>query len=310
MEFSHKPVLLDECISGLNIRPDGIYIDGTAGGGGHSLAIAEKLTSGRLIAMDRDPEAICAAKKRLSKFSDRVLFLNRKFSEMGEAVRELGISGVNGILLDIGVSSYQIDNPERGFSYMADAPLDMRMDQNCGLTAADIVNGYPSGEIEKILYEYGEERWAKRIAAFIVDKRENGRINTTFELNEIIRKAVPAGARADGSHPSKRTFQALRIAVNNEMGELNSALECGTEILAPGGRFCVITFHSLEDRAVKRFFAEKAKGCVCPPQFPVCVCNQKPTLIQVTRKPLEATAEELENNPRSHSAKLRIAEKI
>ena len=309
MEFSHKPVLFDECMTGLNIRPDGVYVDGTAGGGGHSYGIAERLITGRLISFDRDREAITAAGKKLESLKERVTLINREFSHMADALNELGINSVDGILLDIGVSSYQLDNPERGFSYMSDARLDMRMNRENPLTAYDIVNGYSEKEIEDIIFKYGEDRWARRIAQFIVSEREKAPIETTFELNEVIKKAIPAKARADG-HPSKRTFQALRIAVNNELGELEDALEAGNKLLAPGGRFCIITFHSLEDRIVKQFFAQKAKGCTCPPQLPVCVCGKKPELKLISRKPIEATQEELIENSRSHSAKLRIAEKL
>ena len=311
MEFIHKPVLLDECITGLNIKPDGIYIDGTAGGGGHSFAIAQRLTAGgRLFAFDRDKEAIAAATERLAPFADRVTLINREFSQMADAVKDYGITGVDGILLDIGVSSYQLDNRERGFSYMGNAPLDMRMDQSAPVTAADIVNTYPEREIENIIYTYGEERWARRIAQFIAQERQIKPIETTFDLNEIINKAIPKKAREANSHPSKRTFQALRIAVNDELGELTGALEAGCGLLNSGGRFCVITFHSLEDRIVKQFFTQKVKGCICPPEIPVCVCGRKPELTLVSHKPITAAQDELSENPRSHSAKLRVAEKI
>lgn len=310
MDFLHKPVLFESCMEGLNIRPDGIYIDGTAGGGGHSSGIAERLTTGHLYALDRDKEAIAAAAIRLASYGERVTLVNREFSQMAQVAEETGIIKVDGILLDIGVSSYQLDNPERGFTYMADAPLDMRMRREQTFSAYDIVNTYSEKEIEDILFTYGEERWAKRIARFILEARKESPIETTFALNDIIRRAIPSKARADGSHPSKRTFQALRIVVNNELGELEEALEAGCRLLAPGGRFCVITFHSLEDRIVKRFFAEKAKGCTCPPEFPVCVCGKKPELRLVSRKPIEAGETELNENSRSHSAKLRIAEKL
>lgn len=310
MEFSHEPVLFDACMEGLNIRPDGVYIDGTAGGGGHSFGIAQRLTSGRLYAFDRDREAIAAATRKLSPYLDRVTFINREFSQMGIAAAEQGIAGVDGILLDIGVSSYQLDNPERGFTYMADAPLDMRMRREQTLSARDIVNTRSERDLRDILFTYGEERWAGRIARVIVEERGKKPIETTFELNDIIRRAIPPKARADASHPSKRTFQALRIVVNNELGELTDALEAGTKLLNPGGRFCVITFHSLEDRIVKQFFAAQAKGCTCPPDFPVCVCGKKPTLRLITRKPIEADEDELARNIRSHSAKLRVAEKV
>lgn len=310
MEFSHQPVLFTECMNGLSLRPDGVYIDGTAGGGGHSSGIASALSSGHLYAFDRDSEALAAAKKKLSSYEANVTLLHREFSQMEQAMAEQGVTAVDGILLDIGVSSYQLDNPERGFTYMAEAPLDMRMRREQAFSAYDIVNTYSEKEIEDILFTYGEERWARRIAQFIVAAREKKPLETTFELNEIIRRAVPAKARADGSHPSKRTFQALRIVVNNELGELSEALEAGCRLLRPGGRFCVITFHSLEDRIVKRFFAQKEKGCVCPPELPVCVCGRKPELKLIGRKPVEASERELNENPRSHSAKLRVAEKL
>ena len=309
MEFVHKPVLFDPCMEGLNIRPDGIYIDGTAGGGGHSYGIAQRLTTGHLYAFDRDKEAIAAASGRLAPFGERVTFVNREFSQMAQAMEEYGVTKVDGILLDIGVSSYQLDNPERGFTYMADAPLDMRMRREQTLTAYHVVNTYPEKELADILFTYGEERWAKRIARLILEEREKAPIQTTFALNDIIRRAVPAKARAEGSHPSKRTFQALRIVFNNELGELTDGLEAGCGLLAPRGRFCIITFHSLKDRAVKQFFAKKARGCTCPPEFPVCVCGKKPELTLVNRKPIEADEDEQKENSRSHSAKLRVAEK-
>ncbi len=310
MEFLHKSVLFDACMEGLNIRPDGIYIDGTAGGGGHSFGIASRLTTGHLYAFDRDREALAAAKQKLSPYEKNVTLVNREFSHMAAVAEEYGLAGVDGILLDIGVSSYQLDNPERGFTYMADAPLDMRMRREQTLSAYDIVNTYSEEEIGDILFTYGEERWAKRIARFIGEARKEAPVETTFQLNDLIRRAIPAKARVDGSHPSKRTFQALRIVVNNELGELTEALEAGCGLLNPGGRFCIITFHSLEDRIVKQFFAGKAKGCTCPPEFPVCVCGKKPELALVGRKPITADQAELDGNPRSHSAKLRIAEKL
>lgn len=311
MEFSHKSVLMNECIEGLNIKPDGIYIDGTAGGGGHSYEIASKLTAGgKLYALDRDKEAVAAASERLKPFSERATVINANFSEIASVVNELKLPRVDGILMDIGVSSYQLDNPERGFSYNHDAPLDMRMSREQETSAATVINEYTEFELEDIIWKYGEERWAKRIARFIVEERNIKPIETTFELNEIIKKAVPAGARRDGPHPSKRTFQAIRIAVNNELGELETALNDGIELLSDGGRFAVITFHSLEDRIVKNMFAQRVRGCICPPDMPVCVCGKKPELKLVNRKPIVAGKDELEENPRSRSAKLRIAEKI
>ncbi len=310
MEFSHEPVLLQECIEGLAIRPDGVYLDGTAGGGGHSFEIAKRLTSGRLIALDRDEEAVRAASARLAPLGERATVLRCNFSTMAEATRRIGVHEVDGILLDIGVSSYQLDNPARGFSYNHDAPLDMRMAQDQPLTAYQIVNGYSEQALADLIFTYGEERWAKRIAAFIVQARQTAPIETTFQLNAVIKQAVPAGARRDGPHPSKRTFQAIRIAVNDELGELRRAVEEGISLLRPGGRFCIITFHSLEDRIVKQAFAQAAKGCTCPPQLPVCVCGNKPQIRLVTRKPVVASEEELARNPRSRSAKLRVAEKL
>ncbi len=311
MEFSHKSVLLDECIEGLNIKPNGIYIDGTAGGGGHSYEIAARLTKGgKLYALDRDKEAVAAAKERLKPFADRAKVINANFSQIADVARELNLPRLDGILMDIGVSSYQLDNPERGFSYNHDAPLDMRMSRQQETSAFTVINEYTEFEIAEIIWKYGEERWAKRIAQFIAEARKNKPIETTFELNEIIKKAVPAGARRDGPHPSKRTFQAIRIAVNNELGELETALNDGIDLLSEGGRFAVISFHSLEDRIVKNIFAGKVKGCICPPELPVCICGKKPTLKLVNRKPIEAGKEELEENPRSRSAKLRVAERI
>lgn len=311
MEFSHKSVLLDECIEGLNIKPDGIYIDGTAGGGGHSYEIAARLTAGgKLYALDRDKEAVAAATERLKPFAERAAVINANFSEIASVVKDLKLPRLDGILMDIGVSSYQLDNPDRGFSYNHDAPLDMRMSREQEMSAATIINEYTEFEISDIIWKYGEERWAKRIAQFIAEERKIKPIETTFELNEIIKKAVPAGARRDGPHPSKRTFQAIRIAVNNELGELETALNDGIELLSEGGRFAVITFHSLEDRIVKNIFAERVKGCVCPPEMPVCVCGKKPELKLVNRKPIIASADELEENPRSRSAKLRVAERL
>ena len=309
MDFKHISVLLQETIEGLDIKPEGIYADGTLGGGGHSLEIVKQLTSGRLICMDRDGEAIEAAKERLSGHEGKISFVRSNFDRFGQVLDELGISGVDGIVLDLGVSSYQLDTPERGFSYNHDAPLDMRMDARCERTAADIVNGASEEELIRILRVYGEERFAGRIAGIIVKEREKGKIQTTFELNEIVRRAIPNKFRRDGGHPSKRTFQAVRIAVNGELDSLESALGVMIERLNFGGRLCVITFHSLEDRIVKNAFKTARDPCTCPPDFPVCVCGKKSLGRVVTNKPVLPSEEEMVKNPRSKSAKLRIFER-
>ncbi len=311
VNFSHEPVMLGEVMDSLSIKPDGIYIDGTAGGGGHSSAIAERLTTGRLIAIDRDPEAIAAAGTRLARFGDRAKVVRANFSEMDRVCADEGVSAVDGILLDLGVSSHQLDTPERGFSYISDAPLDMRMDTDAPLSAADVVNGYPREKLERIIHEYGEERFASRIAAKICEAREVAPIRTTGELVALIRSAMPAVAvRTAEHHPAMRTFQAIRIEVNGELEIIGPTVRRAVSLLAPGGRLAVITFHSLEDRRVKQTYAELARGCICPPDFPVCVCGHKPEIRTVTKKPITATAEELKRNPRSHSAKLRVAEKL
>ncbi len=310
MDFSHKPVLLSECIEALQIKPNGIYVDGTAGGGGHSYFIAEKLTTGRLIAIDRDTDAIAAATERLKPFGDRVTIVNSNFSQMDFVIKDLGIEKVDGILLDLGVSSYQLDTPERGFSYQYDAPLDMRMSKTGQLSAREIVNTYSLRELEIIIRDYGEEKFARRISQFILSSRERAPIETTFELTQVIKAAVPVAARRDGPHPSKRTFQALRIAVNGELDALSSGLEAAIHLLNPQGRLAVISFHSLEDRIVKQRFVAAATGCVCAKDAPICVCGKKPLAKIISRKPIEASDLELENNPRSRSAKLRILEKI
>jgi 16S rRNA (cytosine1402-N4)-methyltransferase len=310
VDFSHKPVLLSECIEALHIRPDGVYVDGTAGGGGHSYYIAEKLTTGRLIAIDCDTDAIKAATERLKSFGNQVTFISSNFSQMDFVLKDLGIDKVDGILLDLGVSSYQLDTPERGFSYNHDAPLDMRMSQTQQLSAKDIVNTYSLRDIEVIIRDYGEEKFARRIAQFIVSTREKALIETTFELTQVIKAAVPAAARRDGPHPSKRTFQALRIAVNSELESLSFGLEAAIHLLNPQGRLAVISFHSLEDRIVKQKFVAASKGCICAKDAPICVCGMKPVVKLISKKPIGATDEELENNPRSRSAKLRIIEKI
>lgn len=306
-ESSHTPVLLHESIESLRIKPDGVYVDLTLGRGGHSAAIAEKLSTGRLLCFDRDRDAIDEAAARLARFGDKVTLIKSDFREVAGRLAERGISSVDGILMDLGVSSPQLDDAERGFSYMKDAPLDMRMDRGSELSAADIVNNWDYEELRRIIYEYGEERYASSIASRIVSSRP---VHTTLQLSEIIKSAMPAKALREKQHPAKRTFQAIRIAVNDELGALQEALEAGERLLSPGGRIAVITFHSLEDRIVKKFFADKAKGCVCPPDFPVCVCGHKPTLKVVYRKPVLPTENELRDNPRSRSAKLRVAEKL
>lgn len=306
MEFAHIPVLLEQCLDGLDIKPDGIYFDGTCGGAGHSREIAKRLTTGRLVGIDRDPDAVAVASERLSGLPAQVVRGN--YSEIKQIADDLGICGADGILLDLGVSSYQLDNAERGFSYHNDAPLDMRMSKE-GTSARDIVNEYSKEQLTKILYEYGEEKFAPRIAETIIKRRSEKPVETTTELADIVRDSIPAKFRRD-KNPCKKTFQAIRIAVNCEFDHLDRALDEGFELLKPGGRFCIITFHSLEDRIVKQRFAGWCKGCTCPPDFPVCVCGNKPKGKLVCRKPLEASEEELEANPRSRSAKLRIIEKL
>ena len=299
-------MLLEQCLDGLDIKPDGIYFDGTCGGAGHSREIAKRLTTGRLIGIDRDPDAVAVASERLSGLPAQVVRGN--YSEIKQIADDLGICGADGILLDLGVSSYQLDNAERGFSYHNDAPLDMRMSKE-GTSARDIVNEYSKEQLTKILYEYGEEKFAPRIAETIIKRRSEKPVETTTELADIVRDSIPAKFRRD-KNPCKKTFQAIRIAVNCEFDHLDRALDEGFELLKPGGRFCIITFHSLEDRIVKQRFAGWCKGCTCPPDFPVCVCGNKPKGKLVCRKPLEASEEELEANPRSRSAKLRIIEKL
>ena len=309
-EFKHKPVLLDECLSGLNIRPDGVYVDGTLGGAGHSLEICRRLTTGRLIGVDRDEVALRAAAERLKPFADRVTTVHSNFCEINTILDGLGLDGVDGMLFDLGVSSPQLDDASRGFSYMADAPLDMRMDRDQSLTAYEIVNNWPREELKSILYEYGEERCAPQIAAAIERVRTDHPIETTLELVDIIRSAMPPSALREKQHPAKRSFQAIRIAVNDELGAVRQGMEAAIDHLNPGGRLVVITFHSLEDRIVKNVFQDAAKGCTCPPSFPVCVCGHKPKIKILTKKPIIATREEVEENPRSRSAKLRVAERV
>ncbi len=307
---AHIPVLLSECIEGLNIRPDGTYVDGTLGRGGHSAKIAARLTTGRLIGIDRDATAIKEAGERLGGVSARLDLVHGNFRDLGSILDGLGIERADGMLFDLGVSSPQLDDGSRGFSYMRDAPLDMRMDRDDALTARDIVNGWSEAELRKIFFEYGEERYSQRIAAAIVKRRETRPIETTFELVDVIKSAMPAQALREKQHPAKRCFQALRIAVNDELGALREVLDTAIERLAPGGRLCVISFHSLEDRIVKNAIRAHENGCTCPPEFPVCVCGFQKTVFSVTRKPVTASQDELETNPRSRSAKLRIAEKI
>lgn len=310
IEFSHRSVLLAECIEALAIRPDGIYVDGTAGGGGHSVAIASHLESGHLIAIDQDEAAIEAAGKRLAPFGERAVVVRSNFSELERVVHEQGYEQIDGLLLDLGMSSYQLDTAERGFSYSADAPLDMRMDKRKALTAYEVVNTYSEAALKKILYDYGEERFAPSIAAAIVRERARKPIETTSELSELIKRSIPPFAREGGHHPAKRSFQAIRIEVNGELAIIEPTIRTAVSLLRPGGRLAVITFHSLEDRPVKQTMADLARGCTCPKEFPVCVCGRKPVVRVITRKPILPSAKELEENPRSRSAKLRVAEKL
>ena len=309
MEYEHVPVLLHECIDALNIRPDGIYVDGTLGRAGHSREIAQRLTTGRLICIDRDQAAIDAAKDRLAPWLDRVTLVHSNFDQLGDILEELGVSGVDGMLFDLGVSSPQLDDPARGFSYMHDAALDMRMDETQPLTAKDVVNVWSEEELRRILFDYGEERYAPAIARAIVRRRADKPIETTLELVDVIRGAMPAAALREKQHPAKRSFQAIRIAVNGELDALPPMLEAAADKLSPGGRLAVITFHSLEDRIVKKTLQRLATGCTCPPEFPVCVCGKTPKLRLVNRKPIVSGGRVLEENPRARSAKLRVAEK-
>lgn len=310
MEFQHKSVLLSQCLEALHIRPDGIYLDGTLGGAGHSSRIAQRLTTGRLIGVDRDEIALRAAGERLAPYIDRVTLVHANFQDLDPILQELNISAVDGILLDLGVSSPQVDDGQRGFSYMEDAPLDMRMDRSAGLTAYEVVNAWPREELRRILYAYGEERYAPQIAAAIDRRRAVAPIATTLELVDVIRSAMPPQALREKQHPAKRSFQAIRIAVNDELTAVERVMGDAISRLAPGGRLAVITFHSLEDRIVKNAMQEAAKGCTCPPEFPVCVCGRTPQVKLLTRKPVVAGQEELEENPRARSAKLRVCEKL
>ena len=310
MEYAHKPVLLAECLDGLNIKPDGIYLDGTLGRAGHSLEIVRRLTTGRLIAVDRDKAALDAAPARLEGYMDKVALVRGNFGDLRAILTSLGVGGVDGMLFDLGVSSPQLDDAGRGFSYLQDAPLDMRMDQSAPLTARDVVNGWSREELKRILWQYGEERYSGPIAAAVARARETAPIETTGQLAELIRSAMPAKARREKQHPAKRSFQAIRIAVNDELGEVERMLGAALDALNPGGRLAVISFHSLEDRLVKTAYGEWAKGCTCPPEFPVCVCGGKPRVKLVGRRPITAGERELEENPRARSARLRIAEKL
>lgn len=310
MDFHHISVLLDESIEALHIRPDGTYLDGTLGGAGHSSEIAKRLSTGTLIGVDRDPKALAAAEERLAPWRDRVKLVHSNFRELDAILDGLGIPAVDGILLDLGVSSPQLDEAIRGFSYMADAPLDMRMDPSDPLTAWEVVNTWPQEELRRILFSYGEERYAPLIAAAIVRRREQAPIDTTLALVDVIRSAMPQKALREKQHPAKRSFQAIRIAVNDELGAVDAVMRRAIDRLKPGGRLAVITFHSLEDRIVKNAMAEAVRGCTCPPEFPVCVCGKKPSLKLISRKPIVAGEAELEMNPRARSAKLRVGEKL
>lgn len=310
MDFKHVSVLLDECINGLNIKENGIYVDGTMGGAGHSYEIVKHLgKDGCLIGIDQDTNALKASKERLKDY-DNVKYIHSNFKDIKNALKDIGVEKVDGILLDLGVSSHQLDVPERGFSYMQDAPLDMRMNRESLFTAKNVVNEYSKEEIQRIIFEFSEDRWASRIADFIVKAREDKEIETTFELVDIIKAAIPASARREGPHPAKRTFQAIRIEVNKEIEILENAVTDCLDVLNPKGRLCIITFHSLEDRIVKNVYKKKENPCTCPPSFPICVCNGKKEVKVITRKPIAPSKEELEENPRSRSAKLRVAEKL
>ena len=309
-EFTHRPVLLDECIEGLNIRGEGVYLDGTLGRAGHSEQIVRRLTSGRLICVDRDRAALDAARERLAPWLDRVELVHSNFDRVDEILDRLSLPGVDGMLFDLGVSSPQLDDGSRGFSYMADAPLDMRMDREERLTAADVVNGWPQEELRRIITQYGEERYAPQIAGAIVRRRADRPISTTLELAEVIKSAMPGKALREKQHPAKRTFQAIRIAVNDELASVERMLRRAVPRLNRGGRLAVITFHSLEDRIVKTGLADFARGCTCPPDFPVCVCGKTPDIKLINKKPILPTAQEIEENPRARSAKLRVAEKL
>lgn len=310
MKFEHKSVLLEECIAGLDIKPEGIYVDGTLGGAGHSLEIAKKLTTGKLIAFDQDLDAIRNAEQVLADVQDRVILIHSNFKNLKEELGKIDIHAIDGLLLDLGVSSYQLDTPQRGFSYMSDAALDMRMNKEQTFSAYDVVNHYTKEGLSKIIKDYGEENWHARIAEFIVEKRAEKSIETTFELVDIIKAAVPRNARDENLHPAKRTFQAIRIEVNGELEIIENTIKDAFSIMRRGGVSVIITFHSLEDRIVKNCYKDLAAGCICPPEFPICVCENKPRIKIINKKPITASKEELEENPRSRSAKLRCAKKI
>ncbi len=311
MEFKHKSVLLEETIDNLNIKPDGVYVDGTLGGAGHAYEVCSRLSErGRFIGIDQDADAIAAGTKRLEPYADRVTIIRDNYCNLRTRVEELGINGVDGILLDLGVSSYQLDAVDRGFTYRTSAPLDMRMDQRQSRTAKDIVNDYSEMELYRIIRDYGEDKFAKNIAKHIVRAREQKPIETTDELNQIIKEAIPAKVRANGGHPSKQTYQAIRIELNHELEVLTDSLDGMIDFLNPGGRLCVITFHSLEDRVVKTIFRKNENPCTCPPSFPVCTCGKKSKGVVITRKPIVPTDKELEENSRSKSSKLRVFERI
>lgn len=311
MEFRHTSVLFEECMEGLKIRPCGTYVDGTLGGGGHSEGICKRLgKEGILIGIDRDRDALEAAEERLESYPCKKFFVQSNYSDIKDVLKELDIDSIDGALLDLGVSSFQLDNPQRGFSYMQEAPLDMRMSQDDDFTAYDVVNTYSADELKNIIFKYGEERWASRIADFIVKARKDKPIETTGQLVDIIKAAIPASSRREGPHPAKRTFQAIRIEVNDELGQLGKAVDRFCDILAPGGRLCIITFHSLEDRIVKDVINRRTNPCTCPKEFPVCVCGKIGDIKKKNNKPIAPSAEEVEKNPRARSAKLRVAEKI
>ena len=311
IKFSHYSVMLRECIDSLDIKPDGIYVDATCGGGGHSYEIASRLgEGGRLICIDQDSDALAAAGKRLASFADRVTFAKSNFSKLADVLDGLGIEGIDGLLIDLGVSSYQLDTPERGFSYNSDAPLDMRMDKEAPLSAYEVVNGYSESELRRILFDYGEESFAPKIASAIVNARAEKPIETTFELTDIIKSVMPKKLLKVGHHPAKKSFQAIRIEVNSELAVIPPVIESAIERMNKGGRIAILSFHSLEDRCVKQCYQKGAQGCTCPPDFPVCICGNKPKIAVITKKPLLPSKEELEVNHRSHSAKLRVAEKL
>ncbi|WP_353106014.1 16S rRNA (cytosine(1402)-N(4))-methyltransferase RsmH [Acetoanaerobium noterae] len=310
MEFKHVTVLLNEAVDILDIKPDGIYVDGTLGGAGHSLEIVKKLTSGKLICFDQDINAISAAKEKLKDFMDKTILVHSNFENLREELNKLGIESIDGFLVDLGVSSHQLDVPERGFSYMQDAPLDMRMDNDAELSAYDVVNTYSEAELKRVIKDYGEENWSARIAKLIVERRATMPIRTTFELVDAIKAAIPKKMRDENQHPAKRTFQAIRIEVNRELDVIEKTLLAAVEMMNEGGVLAVITFHSLEDRIVKNVFKKLQYSCTCPPEFPVCICNSKQIVEIITRKPILPSENEVEMNPRSRSAKLRVARKL